>query len=46
MHQCTDCGRTTDNYDEKSSLCEDCKNKRNESQDERRHDGDERHGKI
>jgi len=30
---------------EDRALCEDCERKRNESQDERRHEGDEKHGK-
>lgn len=46
MHQCTDCGRMTDDYVEESGRCKDCEHKRNESQDKRRHEGDEEHGKV
>jgi predicted nucleic acid-binding Zn-ribbon protein len=45
MHNCTDCGRTIDNDVDGRGLCEDCGRKRYESQDERRHEGDEKHGK-
>ena len=45
MYKCIDCGRATDNYREGHALCDECGRKRNESQDERRHEGDERHGK-
>jgi hypothetical protein len=45
MDNCTDCGRLTDNDFEGRALCGDCERKRNESQDERRHEGDENHGK-
>jgi hypothetical protein len=44
MYKCTDCGRMTKDHFNGDTLCEDCKNKRNESQDERRHEGDEKHG--
>jgi DNA-directed RNA polymerase subunit RPC12/RpoP len=45
MYTCTDCGRTTEKRLDGDLLCEECERKRNESQDERRHQGDERHGK-
>ncbi len=45
MYNCTDCGRMTDNDLEGRALCQDCELKRDESQDERRHEGDEKHGK-
>jgi len=45
MENCSDCGRMTDKYFGGRAMCDDCSNKRNESQDERRHEGDERHGK-
>ena len=43
MHNCTDCGRMTDSQFEGRALCDDCEHKRNESQDERRREGDEKH---
>jgi hypothetical protein len=43
MHNCTDCGRMTDSQFEGRTLCDDCERKRNESQDERRREGDEEH---
>jgi hypothetical protein len=45
MYKCTDCGCITDKYFNGDPVCEDCARKRNESQDERRHEGDEKHDK-
>jgi hypothetical protein len=45
MQNCSDCGRAIDDDFEGRGLCEDCGRKRNVSQDERRHEGDEKHGK-
>jgi hypothetical protein len=45
MYNCSDCGSLTDNQFEGRALCKACEHKRNESQDERRREGDERHGK-
>ncbi len=45
MYECSSCGRMTDDYVPESGLCRDCDRKRNESQDERRHEGNEKHGK-
>ncbi len=45
MQNCTDCGRMTDGKLDGRIVCDDCRQKRNESQDERRREGDEKHGK-
>jgi hypothetical protein len=45
MQNCTDCGRMTDGKLDGRTVCDDCRQKRNESQDERRREGDEKHGK-
>jgi hypothetical protein len=45
MKECVDCGRAAESNVDDVVLCDDCRNKRNESQDERRHEGDAKHGK-
>ena len=47
MYECIDCGRMTDDYVRGvAASVDECERKRNESQDERRHEGDERHRKT
>jgi len=42
---CATCGRSIDDRAADAMLCSDCEAKPGESQDERRHEGDEKHGK-
>jgi uncharacterized Zn finger protein (UPF0148 family) len=45
MEDCAECGRATENRYDGRVMCADCETKSRGSQDERRHEGDDKHGK-